>query len=68
MEIGETYRSDVKSIKDGDVLTWDGRPVHFRTLIKRRWGWPKRAASLAAEKLKEWAGSNAQPCTLQTLR
>ena len=42
-------------LQDGDVETHDGRPVHFRSLLKRRWGWPKKAAYRAADFLLEEA-------------
>lgn len=47
-------RQDQRStdwVSDGQVVTWDGRPVHFRTLLKRQWGWPRRAAYAAADHL-----------------
>jgi hypothetical protein len=48
MLIGETYAREVRFIEDGQVQTWDGRNVFFHSLIKRRWGWPKKAANAAA--------------------
>ena len=53
MDIGQTFERDVRFVEDGQVTTWDGRPVYLRDLIKRRWGWPKKAAVHAAAVLKE---------------
>lgn len=51
----EMWHPDVTVIADGDVVTEDGRPVNFRGLLKRRWGWPKKAAYMAADHLLEQA-------------
>lgn len=49
MQIGETYAPHVVSVQEGDVRTYDGRIVCFRDLVKRRWGWPKKAAIAATD-------------------
>lgn len=57
IDLGQTYERDVRFIDDGQVTTWDGRPVYLRDLIKRRWGWPKKAAIAAASFLKSQDGT-----------
>lgn len=57
IDLGQTYERDVRFIDDGQVTTWDGRPVYLRDLIKRRWGWPKKAAIAAAAFLKAQDGT-----------
>lgn len=51
----EMWERGVDRIEDGEVFTYDGRPVHFRALLKRRWGWPKKAAYRAADFIIEAA-------------
>lgn len=60
----EMWEDGVESISDGDVFTHDGRPVHFRSLVKRRWGWPKKAAYMAADHLLELARSSGSPAVI----
>jgi hypothetical protein len=56
LEIADTYgNADVPCIQDGQTVTWDGRPVHLRDVITRRWGWPKSSALMAAMHLKDQA-------------
>jgi hypothetical protein len=64
MRIGETYERHVRSIEDGTVRTWDGRPVYFYALIRRRWGWPKKAALAAAAFIKQMAEAQGRPVLL----
>ena len=64
MELGQTYAVGVDSVVDGSVVTWDGRVVNFKSLVQRRWGWPKKAAHAAAEWIKEQAKARGVPAVL----
>jgi hypothetical protein len=61
MEIGETWATGVDCVRDGDVLTWDGRVVPFKVLVQRRWGWPKKAAHAAAKWIADKAPQGQKP-------
>jgi hypothetical protein len=52
------WADGIEEIEDGTVTNHEGRPVHFRSLVKRRWGWPKKAAYRAADYLLEAAREN----------
>jgi hypothetical protein len=52
------------SVTDGDVLNCHDRPVHFRALIQRRWGWPKKAAYAAADFLLSESEKSGRPAML----
>lgn len=54
----------IQFIVDGSVTTWDGRVVHFRALVQRRWGWPKKAAFLAADWMLKMARKSAHKAVL----
>lgn len=64
MKEDQLWREDVASVADGDVHTWDGRPVHFRALVQRRWGWPKQAAFKAADFLLAEAAHRSERAVL----
>lgn len=49
MEIAEMWARGVDVLEEGQVLSWDGRVVPFKNILKRRWGWPKKAAGMAAD-------------------
>lgn len=49
MEIADTYSRSIKFVEDGTIHDRHGRVLNLRDIIKRRWGWPKKAANLAAE-------------------
>ena len=51
-------------VVDGDVVNWRGRPVNFKSLIQRRWGWPKKAAFQAADLLLADAEQTGRPAIL----
>lgn len=58
------WERGIESLRDGEVETHDGRPVHFRSLLKRRWGWPKKSAYRAADFLLEEAESSGRVAEL----
>ena len=45
----DLYEDYLVSVAAGSVLRRDGRPLHLTDVIKRRWGWPKKAARLAGQ-------------------
>lgn len=49
----ELWDEDAGSVQDGHVYNRAGKPLHLGMLIKRRWGWPKKASSAAAKALRE---------------
>lgn len=63
-EIGQTWAAGVDCVREGSVTTWDGRTVAFKSLVQRRWGWPKKAAHAAARWLMEQARSRGEPAVL----
>jgi hypothetical protein len=58
------WRDGIEEIEDGTVETHEGRAVPFRSLVKRRWGWPKKAAYRAADYLLEQAEAEGRPAVL----
>lgn len=62
--LGETYQEGVVSLCEGEIVRFDGGVMCLRDLIKRRWGWPKKAAVAAADFLNLLAresGSGSKP-------
>lgn len=55
----------VDSVREGEALRFDGRPLSMRTLIQRRWGWPKRAAIMVSAYLRAEEERTGQPCVLR---
>ena len=39
----ELWDEGTESVLDGEVVNRAGKPLHLGMLIKRRWGWPKKA-------------------------
>lgn len=64
LEIADTYGNEVRCIQDGEARTWDDRPVHFRDVISRRWGWPKASATIAAAYIKAQAKEHGHPALI----
>ena len=48
----EIFDQSVSFIRDGDVVRSDGKTMRLRDIIKRRWGWPKSASSVAADYIR----------------
>lgn len=55
----------VESVKEGDVVDGDGKPLRLRTLIARRWGWPKSASAIAADDLELQSHLTGRPWELR---
>jgi hypothetical protein len=49
----DLWSPGLDSVRDGEVFTWDGRRIGFRSLVQRRWGWPKKSAHAAADWIVE---------------
>jgi len=54
----EMWEDGLDFIVEGEVFTWDDRPLHLRAMVQRRWGWPKKSAYAAADFLRQEAGLN----------
>jgi len=68
MEIADTYR-DVRFIEDGMIEDRHGRRLNMLDLVKRRWGWPKKAATLAARWIFEHAVmSGSEPARIWVMQ
>lgn len=51
--IQSTYDQDGPDcVRVGEVTAWDGRVLTCVQVLQRRWGWPRKAASAAAEVLQ----------------
>lgn len=46
---GDGQWGKVYAIPQGAVTRWDGRPLRVDAVIRRVWGWPKKAARVAAQ-------------------
>ena len=51
----EMWEDGLDFIVEGQVFTFDDRPLHLRAMIQRRWGWPKKSAYAAADWLRDQA-------------
>jgi len=45
----DLFNVDLISVGHGTIARRDGSPLHLTDVIKRRWGWPKKAARLAGQ-------------------
>lgn len=52
LEERDLWDEGLETVREGEVRTWDERIVDLQSLISRRWGWPKSAASAAKARLK----------------
>lgn len=64
LRVTDLWDEDVERVTEGEVFTHDGRAVSLRGLIQRRWGWPKKAANLAAGYMLRRAKASGQPAEL----
>lgn len=48
----ELWDEGVNSVREGDVVSFEGKPLSLRVIIQRRWGWPKSAADKVARHMK----------------
>lgn len=58
----EMWEDGLDFLREGEVFTWDDRPLHLRAIVQRRWGWPKKSAYAAADYLKQQA--NGEPVVI----
>lgn len=65
MHVRQLWNPGVVSVSEGEVVA-NGKPVRLRTLIGRRWGWPKSASNLAAERLELESHMSGKPWVLFT--
>lgn len=55
----DLFDIDLQSVSHGEMRRADGRLLHLGDIIKRRWGWPKKAATIAGRMLHK-AGEAVQ--------
>lgn len=48
----DLFDDDIVSVAHGTITRRDGKAMHLTDVIKRRWGWPKKAARLAGQLLR----------------
>lgn len=63
LDVSELHERGVDFVREGQVVDRDGRPLRLRAVIQRRWGWPRAAADMAAERLRATTPSG-EPVTL----
>lgn len=60
------WDQEITEVVEGEIFTYDGRPVHPVAMVARRWGWPRKSARAAVVALREMFGE--KPIRISTRR